>query len=341
MSDETLRRVVGDRWTALEVEHASGEHRLRVSPLPVGTEQGPLMAAVDHHGYRHLLVPIPVHGKVRPGLDGPVLQLRKRALEDEESYQTYADLGCLRDGFGDLFTELCVDVLGATEEMSANPLKALYTVLDRWKALFRSQRDSLSPEQLAGLFGELMVLQRLLDKDPSAHRLWHGPSGYRHDFWAGTTAVEVKTSTSTEGRKPRIHGLDQLEAPEEGELWLTWFRLQRTTAAGVGTGLVELIGRTLRLCDDERALLDLLAGAGYRPTDVDRYRDVRFVVSEERWYRVGPDFPGLTGAALAAAGVPVSALNVEYTIDLSGESPAPLEIGHVTRAVNRLIQESV
>ncbi|WP_327275035.1 PD-(D/E)XK motif protein [Streptomyces sp. NBC_01224] len=341
MNDETLRRIVGDSWTSLEAEQTSGERRLRVTALPVDTEQGPLVAAVDHHGYRHLLVPIHAHRKIRLGLDGPVLQLRKRALEDEESYQNYADLGCLRNDFRDLFTELCVDVLSATREMPENPVKALYTVLDRWKALFRAQGVPLGPEQLAGLFGELVVLKQLLEKDPSAHRLWCGPGRYRHDFWAGTTAVEVKTSTSTEGRRPRIHGLDQLEAPEGGALWLAWFRLRRTTATDVGTGFAELIGQVLGLCDDESALIDLLADAGYRPADADRYRDIRFSVSEERWYRVGPDFPGLTGEALVSAGVPVSALDVEYTIDLSGESPAPLELDQVPQLINRLIQESV
>ncbi|MFH8472892.1 PD-(D/E)XK motif protein [Streptomyces sp. NPDC018000] len=341
MNDETLRRIVGDSWTSLEAEQTSGERRLRVTALPVDTDQGPLAAAVDHHGHRHLLVPIHTHRKIRLGLDGPVLQLRKRALEDEENYQNYADLGCLRHDFRDLFAELCVDVLSATREMPENPVKALYTVLDRWKALFRAQGVLLGPEQVAGLFGELVVLKRLLEKDPSAHRLWCGPGRYRHDFWAGTTALEVKTSTSAEGRRPRIHGLDQLEAPEGGALWLTWFRLRRTTATDVSTGFTELIEQVFALCDDESALVGLLAEAGYRPADADRYGDIRFSVTEERWYRVGPDFPGLTGEGLASAGVPVSVLDVEYTIDLSGESPAPLEPDQVPELLNRLIQESV
>ncbi|MET8404788.1 PD-(D/E)XK motif protein [Streptomyces sp900116325] len=341
MSDETLGRIVGDSWAALEAEQTTGERRLRVAPLPVDTEQGPLAAAVDHDGHRHLLVPIHAHRKIRPGLDGPVLRLGKRALEDEETYQNYADLGCLRHDFRDLFTDLCVDVLGATRGVPENPVKALYGVLDRWKALFRTQGAPLGPEQIAGLFGELVVLKQLLEKDPSAHRLWRGPGGYRHDFWAGATAVEVKASTSTDGRRPRIHGLDQLEAPEGGALWLAWLRLRRTTTAGVGTGFGELVTQTLSLCDDEDALLDQLAGAGYRPTDADRYRDIRFAVSEERWYRVGLDFPGLTGEALATAGIAVRALDVEYTIDLSGESPAPLGRDQVPQVIDRLIQEAV
>jgi hypothetical protein len=340
MKEDALRKLVEDRWTALDAEKITGERSLRVSQLPVVSDGGSLAVAVDHSGHRHVLVPIHAHRKVRPGLDGPVLRLRKRALEDEETYQTYADLACLRSDLDDLFTELCVDVLGAIEELSTNPVKALYRVLDRWKALFQAQGIPLGPEQLAGLFGELTVLNRLLAKDPSAHRLWLGPEGHRHDFTGGTTAVEVKATTTSEGRRPRIHGLDQLEVPEGGNLCLAWFRLQRVSGNVAGIAFVDLVEQTLRLCDDEGAVLNLLGVVGYRSTDSDRYHDVRFAISEERWYRVGPGFPGLTGQALVEAGVPVSILDVEYTIDLSGEAPAPLSSDHVSQVIESMIQES-
>ncbi|MEV2196710.1 PD-(D/E)XK motif protein [Streptomyces phaeochromogenes] len=340
MNDDALRKLVDERWAALDAEQTTGERRLRVSPLPVVAEQGPLAVAVDHDGHRHLLVPIHAHRKVRTGLDGPVLRLRKRALEDEETYQSYADLACLRDDLSDLFTELCVDVLGAAEELPENAVKALYRVLDRWKALFRAQGTLLGPEQLAGLFGELLMLRQLLERDSSAHRIWRGPERHRHDFSAGTMAVEVKAGTGGTGRKPRIHGLDQLEVPEGGTLCLAWFRLQSTTTNSSGIAFVDLVGQVLRLCDDEGALLALLAGVGYRPSDADLYHDVRFVISEERWYRVTPEFPGLTSQALVAAGVPVSILDVEYTIDLSGETPAPMAPDQVSQVIDSLIQES-
>ncbi|GAA3835199.1 PD-(D/E)XK motif protein [Streptomyces chiangmaiensis] len=341
MNDEELRSLVEEQWTALEAEAATGERRLRVCNLPVDVDSGSLALAVDHEGYRHVLLPIAMHRKVRHGLDGPVLRLRKRPLEDAETYQHYADLACLRHDLDDLFMELCVDVLAAARELPEDPVKALYRVLDRWKALFRTQGTPLGPEELAGLFGELTVLNRLLRKDPSAHRLWYGPEGYRHDFLARTRAVEVKTTTSGEGRRPRIHGLDQLEAPEHGTLCLAWFRVHRVGASGVGIAFSEAVAEVLRLCDDESALLDLLARAGYHPADAVHYQDVRFAIAEERWYVVDAHFPGLTTRALTAAGVPVSVLDVEYTIDLSGEIPATLPPDQVSRMIDSLIQESV
>nr|WP_209310950.1 PD-(D/E)XK motif protein [Streptomyces spiramenti] len=331
--------MLADHWSALEAERVSEARRLRVAELTVVSDRGPLAAAVDHEGNRHLLVPVPTHAKVRTGLDGPVLRLRKRPLEDEDTYQHYVDLTCLRNDLHDLFTELCADVLGEVERASAHPVRALYEVLDRWKALFLARAAPLGAEQLAGLFGELTLLGRLLASDPSAHRIWRGPSGHRHDFSTDVTAVEVKSSTAAQGRRPRVHGLDQLEPPEGGTLCLAWFRLRRTGANGPGTAFPELVDRARRLCDDEYLLLTLLAAAGYRPSDADLYRDVRFQVIEERWYRVDAGFPSLTGRALVAAGVPVPVLDVEYTVDLSGQIPPALSADDTSRVIDRMIKE--
>ncbi|GGT91310.1 PD-(D/E)XK motif protein [Streptomyces lateritius] len=341
MNEDILRDLVEERWSALEAAQPSDEGRLRVAQLPVAVEHGsPLAVGIDHNGCRHVLVPITANRKVRPGIDGPVLRLRRRSLEDEDSYQTYADLACLRSDLNDLFTELCVDVVEAAERLPENPVKALHHVLDRWRALLQMQGAPLTGERLAGLFGELTVLNRLLARDPSAHRLWQGPTGHRHDFSSGRTALEIKSSTSAEGRRPRIHGLDQLDVPSDGSLSLVWLRLSRSTGSGSGIPFVELIDRALRLCDDEGSLLELLAAAGYHPSDAERYRGEGFAVAEERWYDVTSDFPGLTTGRLLAAGLPLSAMDVEYTIDLSGEAISPLTHTEVSQVVEDMLRES-
>ncbi|MQY32221.1 hypothetical protein SRB17_01640 [Streptomyces sp. RB17] len=341
MNDEAFRKLLEEHWVALEAEQTTGERRLRVSQLPVMTGQGPLAAGIDHEGYRHVLVPVHTHRKIRTNPDGPVLRLCKRPLEDDETYQAYADLACLRRDLNDLFTDLCVDVLSAVAALPENPVKALYGVLDRWKALFQAQSAPLGPDQIAGLFGELLVLSRLLARDSSAHRIWRGPEGHPHDFLAGKAAVEVKTSGGTGPRKPRIHGLDQLDAPAGGTLYLAWFRLEAAGAQDSGVGFLELLSQALHACDDESALLEMLAAAGYRPVDAEKYRSTRFVVTEERWYVVGCDFPRLTTQTLRGAGVPVSVLDVEYTIDLSQDTPAPMSADDAVQIIDQLIRESV
>lgn len=296
-----------------------------------------MAAAVDADGHRHLLVPIGSHQIVRKGLNGPVLQLRKRALEDRETYRLYADLGCLRRDLNDIFTMLCADVLVATETSPENPVKTLNRVLDRWKALFQNPGPPLGPHELAGLFGELTVLARLLERDGSAYRTWRGPSGHRHDFAADSAAVEVKTSLTTDGRAVRIHGLDQLEPPMGGPLGLVWMRLLRAESTGIG--FLALVARVLDLADDESAVLGLLASVGYRVADDAHYSHVRFMVDEERWYNVDVAFPRLTQIDLAAAGISANIRDVDYTIDLSPESPAPMSQSAVDELLGAMIEE--
>ncbi|MFJ6747673.1 PD-(D/E)XK motif protein [Streptomyces sp. NPDC091266] len=326
-------------WSALEETSPSGERALRIAELPVETVDGPLALAIDHKGHRHVLVPVRSHTKPRGGLNGPVLELRRRPLMDENSYQDFLDLGCLRSDVNDVFTSLCGDIVKAAQDAPDNPVKALYQVIDRWKALFQTGGPLLGPEQVSGLFGELLVLEKLLHTDPSAHRLWRGPSGHRHDFGTGVHAVEVKSVAGREGRRIRIHGLDQLEAPPGGTLRLAWFKLERATGAGLG--LVELIDRTMRLCDDEIALLTLLAVAGYRSADAERYGDVRFVVFEESWYDVDDEFPKLTGEVLTGAGVTVRVREVDYTIDLPSDPSTAVAVDDVDAYLRAMIEESV
>ncbi|MBF6081147.1 PD-(D/E)XK motif protein [Nocardia cyriacigeorgica] len=332
-----IRVVVDEHWRRLETSGQVTDNSLRLADLPVPTPLGHVAAAVDTDGHRHLLVPLGSHQMVRKGLNGPVLQLRKRALEDRDSYRVYADLGCLREDLNDIFTMLCADVLVATETSPGNPVKALNRVLDRWKALFQNPGPPLGPHELAGLFGELTVLARLLEQDGSAYRTWRGPSGHRHDFTADSAAVEVKTSLTTDGRAVRIHGLDQLEPPTSGLLGLVWLRLVRAETTGIG--LLELIRTVLDLADDESAVLSLLASVGYRVADNEHYSHVRFVVDEERWYNVDVAFPRLTQIDLAAAGISASIRDVDYTIDLSSESPAPMSASAVEQLLGAMIEE--
>ena len=333
--NDALRKLIADHWIELEAEPVSGERKLRVANLPGGTL---LAVAVDHEGHRHILIPVGSHQKVRHGLDGTVLRLRKRPLEDAESYQPYADLACLRPDLDDLFSALCADVLETTESFSGTPIKALYRVLDRWKALFSVQGAPLGHEQLAGLFAELKVLERLLEVDPSAHRLWRGPSGHRHDFTSLTMAVEVKASLTEGARRTRVHGLDQMDPPPDGALYLAWYRLTRDSTQS--ERFLDLVDRILRLCDDESAVLGLLAEAGYRTGDVDHYHDVRFVIAEARWYIADSTFPALRETDLVAAGIPISVTDVTYTIDLSTDPPHPQDDTHVNEHLNAMIQES-
>lgn len=339
MTDLGRRAELDEHWRQLGLGRPTKEGALRVSDLSVETARGAVSTGIDSAGCRHLLVPIGSHQVVRKGIDGPVLQLRSRPLESENEYQNYADLACLQPAFDGVFTTLCIDVLEAISSSTSNPIKGLYAALDTWRALFRTAGSRLGPEQLAGLFGELLMLCRMLELNSSSQSLWKGPTYFRHDFFSVTRALEVKSSTASEGRRIRVHGLDQLDPPVGGELSLVWVRLERNDIGGMT--LQDLVDRALELADDTVGLLAQLHEAGYRAQDIAHYSEVGFVVAEERWYRVDSDFPRLTNSMLADVGVAVNVRDVEYSVELSLEPPAALSDDGATEYLLSMIEEMV
>ncbi|MFD7159421.1 PD-(D/E)XK motif protein [Kribbella sp. NPDC059898] len=331
----TLREIMQQHWEALD-SHGAAVSGLRVADLPVETSVGPVIAAVDRAGDRHILVPIETHRRVRGGLDGPALLLKKTPLEDDAGRRTFADLRCARPDLNDVFTGLCADVLASIESQPADALKALYRQLDRWRALFQTTSNVLGVEQQAGLFGELLFLDMLLGRDAGAHLLWKGPLGHRHDFASAQHAVEIKSSLATDGRRARIHGLDQLDAPAGG-LHLYWIRLE--TGGTDARSLNDLARQVVDRCEDESAVRSSLSAAGYRFVDAAQYEKTRFVVLEERCYAVNEGFPRLVASELTAAGVAIDVTDVAYTIDLSSEHPAPLDDEATEKHVEDLLLE--
>lgn len=329
-----LRDLLDEHWRQLEQQMASAPNRLRTSELPSTSDNGRLNVAVDHEGRRHLLVPLSSSQHVRTRGDGSALRLRERPLEDHGSYARYADLCCVRTDLNDVFTGLCGDVLQAVDATPNRPLKALYSVLDRWKALFQKSSAELGPEQLAGLFGELLVLRRLIESCPTATDWWLGPGGARHDIVAGAHALEIKSSLAQEERRFRVHGAAQLDAPAGGDLHVVWFRLSRSPAQGLG--LLDLIDQIRRLADDESGFFSKLAMVGYRPVDADIYRDVRFVVEEERWYEIADSFPRVRSDL-----IPESIRDVHYTVDLDAVATQPLDKSQIDEHLSGVLRENL
>jgi hypothetical protein len=324
-------------WSVLASRPPGTATTYRTQALSVEVHEGAVLVGLDAQDRRHLFIPIPASTRLRKGLDGPGLMLRKRALEDEAVFQYYADLACLNPGIDDLFEELCDEVIEALHEGTSSPTKALYRVINRWRALFQAS-PAISAETVAGLFAELIVLQRMLTRDPSAHRTWTGPTGAPKDYLSRSMAIEVKATTRTDGRKIRIHGLDQLEPPAGGTLTIAWFRLERSQTHDA-IGLNDLVGEVLALADDEPAVLDLLAEIGYRRYDRSRYDDDRFRILDERWYPVDEDFPRLSVSALDGQWLPPRVTDIDYTIDLSSEPPVPLTEDTVEELLHDFIRE--
>lgn len=196
---------------------------------------------------------------------------------------------------------------------------ALQIAMDAMRDVL-AKRHRLSDEQVAGLFGELLVLEHLLHKlSPiDAVDAWLGPDGEEHDFSIDGVDIEVKTTLS-EKRVHVISGVDQLLPRVGVPLWLLSIQLTR---AGIGEGAT--LDEMCKLAIDEagaagQIIRERLAKIGWTIADYGLYTTRFGQRSIPRAYHVTGNFPSITGERLGAAVPHVNLISdVRYRIDVAG-----------------------
>jgi hypothetical protein len=135
--------------------------------------------------------------------------------------------------------------------------------------------------------------------------------------------VEVKTAASGSGTVPVhfISSLDQLDAPEVGQLYLFSVHVaDDSLAANSLPVLVEQITAALKHdTDGLGSFAERLAKSGYNPADASRYTRPLRVLSEEL-YGVDESFPKLTMASFQF-GLPSGLGGVSYSLSMAACTP--------------------
>jgi hypothetical protein len=179
---------------------------------------------------------------------------------------------------------------------------------------------TLSGDLEVGLFGELTVIERLMSSTSPAEAVeaWRGPDRDEHDFDLGNADLEAKATVS-ERRVHWIGSLSQLERTPDRQLWL--LSMQLTTGIFDAPTLSDLIAKlrsqlTGRHVGTFDAKLD---SAGWRDEYHSTARRHFRLRSRPLLLAVDADFPALTQARVAAAGMPLSRLReIAYSIDVTG-----------------------
>jgi hypothetical protein len=223
-----------------------------------------------------------------------------------------------------LFAEFYAVVEEIADRMQlkgASPVAAFGETLVNWRALLRPA-ERMSDEQRLGLFGELLILDRILaSKGPGAITAWTGPMAEPHDFRLGEREIEVKT-TSSRRRSHQISSLEQLEPSPGRQLFLASLQIEPAgNAAGLSlTELVDRVRTRLEPGTVNRESLESSLLVGWR------YSDVHGPLYQERYQlrtataliQVTDDFPRLTPNLLA--GMPGSDRieDVQYRVTVDG-----------------------
>ena len=312
-------------WNALSANLPRGEALRAKVAFPEKTEN--LLIAVDADGKRHLLIPLSegeeeLNDTKSRGVRVESKKLQVRGKGPGEGLSKYIDILCQDNaGFGafDVIGRELADALATPGQKSDKVRNALA----RWRRFWGQVPAALlTREEIIGLFAELRFLSMWLMPFVSpkeAMARWRGPDGARHDFeWKGRS-VEVKGTTSHRGRIHLIHGVEQLERPERGDL--LFFSVLLREEGGASYTLPKIIAECRAgFAVDEESLEKFesaLGRLGYSPAHDEEYLKLRFRVADEALYGVKDSFPRIT-AATFREGVPAGVEAVKYEINLAG-----------------------
>jgi hypothetical protein len=308
-------------WTALSAAPGPSGHGVATLALDDQLPTGRAVVARDLDGRRHLLVPRAQAEPVMEDRESGAVQILALSLGEGAAATEFVDVVCRDPKLADVFDDLILAILRELVRDGTQPNAACLRVLEEWRQMLRPPpREPLSVNQTAGLVAELMVASAILVRDP-AHRIdvWTGPSPGRHDFRRGRLAIEVKATLSTGEPTPEIHGIEQLEAPPDGELYLVWMRLERVPGGQLTVaGLVEDLRR---LVGGGPPVYERLMESGWRPESASEA--IQFELRERRVHAVRDAFPRLV-PRMIAGGVPPGLVNVRYSINLDAAGTPPL-----------------
>jgi hypothetical protein len=296
-----------------------------------------VLFALDSHGLRHLLIPAREDLAIDSDEKSGGVHISARDLLDDGVKSRFVDVACLKDHVADVFSHLADEILEELARNPGRPATVARRVLNRWRELLDRDRPGiLTQDELTGLFGELWILKSLVAEDPSALGAWTGPQGSRFDFQRAGVALEVKTTTSQHSLLVQIHGVEQLDPPIGGTLYMATVSVERTV--GVGHSVPSLIAEIRVLGVDNLEFSSKLREIRYADYDQRYYADLRFTVRAVRVFKVDAEFPRIIGSSFCAGELPAGVSSLRYTIDLTSPPPAALDDGAATTAFAELLR---
>jgi hypothetical protein len=288
-----------------------GDDALAAVPIEVNGVETPLSAAIDSQGWLYLLIPVDGEPAGTKPADLNGLRIRHRCLESGEVLELSAPPSHER-----VFTPFCSEIVDAVAVQQRDPWKAVAATVRAWQSAWKPARQAMDKITQVGLFGELLVLRRLMIPalGPAAVDQWSGPDQERHDFVGDVLRLEVKTTRKSRAEH-EISRLDQLHVPAGCQLLFVSIQVEETIG-GAETVATELDA----IIEDVRhdaAALDLLMSKMVEVDWSDEMRDsgelMRFNLRNAGIYVVDDAFPRLPEGFRPPSGV----VAMKYTIDLA------------------------
>lgn len=320
MSTEALPTSASGNWELLRTG-APGGGDLGVPTIPTGvsTDAGTVRLAIGPSNEPRVLLPLSGREPAPEIRESNALSISVSLFKSKGRILRFLDLICLATDLESVFGELVDEMLAriARDESCGDAVRS--TIEDFRSLVMQAAAGRITKGMAAGLIAELLVLNRLLDRNPASWRAWLGPTGDRHDFRAGNTSLEVKSSLRPGVSGLIINSLDQLEIPTGGSLHLLRFALEPVSNGMLSVS--SLARNALSKSDNSDRLNELLAAVGCIDVDAEDWNRYSFRYESESLYEVKPGFPRLVISMLTEGLAPHGVHEVTYQIDLSVADP--------------------
>ena len=173
----------------------------------------------------------------------------------------------------------------------------------------------LTLEEQIGLFGEIHVLKKIINKKlnyENSLAAWTGPSK-KHDFTLTNSLIEVKT-TSTDTKKINTSSTNQIAPVYDKNLKLIFIQISKNNN---GSSLNDIIEEYAKLLKEESELLlndFILKLTQYRFLEIHKkeYKQ-KYKVEKLNFFNINKNFPYIKEYVVPDA---LSELSITYKIDL-------------------------
>ncbi|MFY2826577.1 PD-(D/E)XK motif protein [Ruegeria sp. MALMAid1280] len=248
----------------------------------------------------------------------------------------------LIDGSHELFALMAVNVLRHLEHLGGvtprATLDAFFVRVREWQEFMSNQRRKpLSTEKQAGLMGELIVLEALVEHMGSALvalDTWQGPLKAAQDFHVNSGAIEVKSTAKAQGFVALINSIDQLDS-ERWPLYLCAIRFSEDEAGETLTQFVNRLREVMEGAGVRKQFEALLLLSRYMDEHADRYTR-SLLPGEVQCFRVEDGFPRLRRETL-----PCQIRNAKYDLDIESLDSELQSMDMMIQMLGETVDESV
>lgn len=236
-----------------------------------------------------------------------------------------------------IFEIIANDITDQLEKINTQKkiFSCLSDTLNKWKKFFALNSDVIMSEQMQeGLYGELLVLQKLIFNFGSeAVSFWSGADKETHDFYISGSAVEVKTTSAKSNEKIKISSEHQLNPKDMENSLFLYVNMVRKSHTDGETLPVIIESIRNRLSESYKSLFEeKLFQYGYIPSCEDRYT-LGFHMRSHQTYKVEDDFPNIVPDNLDNG---IS--EVTYSLDLNACTYFAVEWNDILNTLKGCIQ---